>query len=428
MTRRKSERRVIDIPLGKGVAEHVDAHNLNQPSMLKAENCVFTKAGSLRKRRGFSGLATSYLPTDTTGLNRIFDRAGHSVMYGHGSITAHSIADAGWHDADNYNAYPAEVEFVHGFSGSHPITSYDCAVGTAAAGDVLCEAWTVDGQCWYRVTDYENNAVIQPPTVAGTIVERCQVIWLEAGDRFLLYGMNTGTELYSCYMTPSSSSFTFSTPARVNNEITTYSVKASDDDTAEAAYLVFIDSADAFMYVAVMDKTGLVTVGPTSMAVSPTGNVDIWPDEANSTLYFMGTVLGASPSVILGSCTTALGSISTATGKLAGSVSNADSSTCAIALTENGEIIAAASYVDASVTEDPSTVLRSGTPSITTSVKPTGRPSTRLPSPQPRRSGRFHGTWYLPSLVRSVVTNLCSFCRTTTCSRTTLSQESCLET
>ena len=37
MTRRKSERRVIDIPLGKGVAEHVDARNLNQPSMLKAE-------------------------------------------------------------------------------------------------------------------------------------------------------------------------------------------------------------------------------------------------------------------------------------------------------------------------------------------------------------------------------------------------------
>ena len=226
-------------------------------------------------------------------------------------------------------------------------------MGTAAAGDVLCEAWTVDGQCWYRVTDYENNVVIQPPTVAGTIVERCQVIWLEAGDQFLLYGMDTGTELYSCHMTPSSSSFTFSTPALVDNGITTYSVKASDDDTAEAAYLVFIDSADAFMYVAVMDKTGLVTAGPTSMAVSPTGNVDIWPDEANSTLYFMGTVLGASPSVILGSCTTALGSISTATGKLAGSVSNADSSTCAIALTENGEIIAAASYVDASVTEDP---------------------------------------------------------------------------
>ena len=221
----KLKKHVIDIPLAKGVNESVDAANLDSPALIKAENAIFTKKGSLRKRRGFSTLPGSALPTETDTLNRIFDHQGYPVIYGQGSVESYSQAKSTWYESDNVNAFPCELVYRHGFDAIGTIGSYDAAIDPNE--ELLMEAWVAGGACWYRITDLVSGALIVAPTVLALVTEQVQVVYNASGLGFSLMGLVSGALTTTFF--PSSTLVAGATNTSEAATVTTYSVKSSDD-------------------------------------------------------------------------------------------------------------------------------------------------------------------------------------------------------
>lgn len=341
----------VSIPLGKGIDESQDSLKIQPPYALTAENCVFTKAGGLRKRRGFTQRSSVGPPSDDTGLNTIFERTGHAVMYGKGSVESYSAADVQWFSANNYNAYPAEVEFLHGFNSNSTIDSYDSAIGSATTDRVICEVWSSNDICWYRVVDQTNGAVMQPPTAIAGPTGMVSVVWNENSDRFILFGVDVANkDLYSAYMTPASA-LTISTPSViVNAELINYSVKYSDVTTSNNTHLAYVDNTNRDLYYAVLDNAGQIATGASAAGLVPNIEAcDVWPDDGNNAAYF-ATVDTSTGDVYLGVAapsTTVFSATSTA--KLSTNLAAVDQCSVAVAYTEDSQIFAAVSYVDDAV-------------------------------------------------------------------------------
>ena len=155
----------LQLPFGKGIAEHVSESLVAPGKLLVAEQALITKDGSIAQRPGTDYISTPYYDSD--GSTSTLDEAAHIIPDGRSTVITtpyrcltYQETDEYWRDLDH--AYEADVRRVvkglrnhDAVSGNH---NFDMAYHSAG---LFCMAFcsTNEDKVYVRFIDYETESI-----------------------------------------------------------------------------------------------------------------------------------------------------------------------------------------------------------------------------------------------------------------------------
>jgi hypothetical protein len=155
-------KRVIDIPLGVGLAENVDKDLVPGERLAAVDVVRLDKAGVYRKARGNAPLpGTATLPIGPN-QNRLFAHKDRPVLLGDAGAYVYNESAETWRPSYDAGAVPVALDVFERVGSSDTINNLTSSI----IGDVQCDVWDTVGtvtNCWVLLRDANTGAIVSPP-------------------------------------------------------------------------------------------------------------------------------------------------------------------------------------------------------------------------------------------------------------------------
>lgn len=184
---------VVDIPLGGGLAQHIDQKLAEPGQFLTLQNLEHTEAGSLKKRTGYGTLPTTATDTYTVPAPLALDAVGSELV-----MVGSRPADALQYEACPYlwswssaltkwsprsSVCPLTIKRRAAIRSFRDLANSTPNVALSPAGiELWC--WAENGNTYYRVRDANTGATLLDEAVALTGFTGFVVMW--TGTAFTL--------------------------------------------------------------------------------------------------------------------------------------------------------------------------------------------------------------------------------------------------
>lgn len=298
----------VQINFSQGVDTKTDPWQVSIGKMLSLQNCIFTKAGMLQKRNGFSSLS-SLLNSESTSLTTF---SGSLVSIGE-TFQVLSQDTMSWYDKGSIHPLDISVQSLVRKSNS----IINCDVSVASTG-LSCTAFTdSDGNSYYQICDSNNGQIIVEMTALPSSAVNARVFTL--GRYFII------TFLISIFGTPhlqyiaipllspnnpgtatdlSTTINTINEPydGIVTNNSLYISYNASDLSTAIRTFYLDSNLNQSSTQVLPFMSADLMSVTSDNSGPSPVIYVSLWR-QSDNTLYtfayspILNLILGQTPLV-----------------------------------------------------------------------------------------------------------------------------------
>lgn len=261
----------LDVPFIGGLDEVNDSTTQEPPLLLRADNAVFHKNGSIRRRPGMTAVGA----TGLTGqrANCIFEHDGGANVLTDQGVYARSETGDKWLATNARGIRPCQVDTRAAVRPTNdnvyqPDSAYVNGYVATVWSSIDLSQWAVGSntRCYVQVVEKATGAVITPPTqLPSTLVGLPHVVGIDGN--FVVVAANAAGNLQSCYWTPNVTSIPTSATTFTGGLVhEIYDVDTNN--VSSGSFFVVSKTAAKQFNVWALSNTGSVTASKTAITAN----------------------------------------------------------------------------------------------------------------------------------------------------------------